>query len=62
MTDLFHLSYLYRDTRDTHKNLYQASFAKASEAKRRQKARHPPAGGTQPPFIAGPLAVIRHTE
>jgi len=30
---------LYRDTRDAHKNLYPASFAKATEAERRQKVR-----------------------
>jgi hypothetical protein len=29
---------------------------------RRQKVRHPPAGGTQPPHIAGPLASIKKND
>ena len=59
---LGHLSTLYRDTRNTQQNLYPASFAKATEAKRRQKVRHPPAGGTQPPHIAGPLVARDRTN
>jgi hypothetical protein len=38
-----------------------ASFGKIRVGfggRRRQKVRHPPAGGTQPPHIAGPLAKI----
>jgi hypothetical protein len=34
------------------------TFAKASAGKNGKNTRYPPAGGTQPPFIAGPLSVI----